>query len=82
MIPAAPPVPPEAHIAERGPRFRSARSSVIKGGLLAFVATAIAAQIVPLSIEVFGGGLALSTAPPGIAGSAKGTPWNPFGCSP
>ena len=62
MIPAAPPVPPEAHIAERGPRFRSAWSSAVKGGLLAFVATAIAAQIVPLSIEVFGGGLALSTA--------------------
>ena len=62
MIPAAPPVPPEAHIAERGPRFRSAWSTAVKGGLLAFVATAIAAQIVPLSIEVFGGGLALSTA--------------------
>ena len=62
MIPAAPPVPPEAHIAEGGPGLRAAWPSAIKGGLLAFVATAIAAQIVPISIDVFGGGLALSTA--------------------
>ncbi|MEO8422944.1 MAG: hypothetical protein ABI595_03420 [Actinomycetota bacterium] len=34
----------------------------IRGGLAAFVVTALAAQIVPASIEVVGGGLALSTA--------------------
>ena len=62
MIPAAPPVPPEAHIAEGGPGLRAAWPSAVTGGLLAFVATAIAAQIVPMSIDVFGGGLAPSTA--------------------
>ena len=62
MIPAAPPVLPEAHVAEHGPGLRSAWPSAVKGGLLAFVATAIAAQVVPVSIDVFGGGLALSTA--------------------
>ncbi len=62
MIPAAPPVPPEAHIAEGGPGLRAAWPSAVTGGLLAFLATAIAAQIVPMSIDVFGGGLAPSTA--------------------
>ncbi len=62
MIPAAPPAPPEAHIAEAAPGLRTAWPSAVKGGLLAFLATAIAAQIVPISIDVFGGGLALSTA--------------------
>jgi predicted membrane protein len=62
VIPTAPPVPPEAHIAEGGPGLRAAWPSAVKGGLLAFVVTAIAAQIVPLSIDVFGGGLAFSTA--------------------
>jgi hypothetical protein len=62
VIPAAPPVPPEAHIAEGGPGLRAAWPSAVKGGLVAFVVTATAAQIVPLSIDVFGGGLAFSTA--------------------
>jgi hypothetical protein len=42
--------------------LRAAWPSAVKGGLLAFLATAIAAQIIPISIDIFGGGLALSTA--------------------
>jgi len=42
--------------------LRAAWPSAVKGGLLAFLATTIAAQLVPVSIDVFGGGLALSTA--------------------
>jgi hypothetical protein len=62
VIPAAPPVPPEAQIAEGGGGSWAAWPFAVKGGLLAFLATAIAAQIVPISIDVFGGGLAVSTA--------------------
>ena len=62
MIPAAPPVLSEAHVAGGGQGLRSAWPSAVKGGLLAFLATAIAAQIVPISIDAFGGGFALSTA--------------------
>jgi hypothetical protein len=57
--PAAPPASPEAHAARSG---RTAWLLAIEGGLVAFVVTALVAQIVPLAAELFGGGLALSTA--------------------
>jgi hypothetical protein len=59
---AAPPASPEAHAKDGGPGGRGASLVAIKGGIVAFVLTALAAQIVPASIELFGGGLALSTA--------------------
>jgi len=62
VIPAAPPAPPEAHAEDAGPGLRPASLTAIKGGLVAFVMTALAGQIVPLAIEVGGGRLALSTA--------------------
>jgi hypothetical protein len=58
----APPAPPEAHVGDDGTGLRAALAVAIRGGLLAFVATAAVAQIPALAIEVFGGGLALSTA--------------------
>jgi hypothetical protein len=60
--PAASPAHPETHVADGGTGPRAALPVAIRGGLLAFVATAIVAQIAPLLIELFGGGLALSTA--------------------
>jgi hypothetical protein len=60
--PAAPPISPEALATNGGSGSWAAALLAIRGGILAFVATAIAAQIVPLAIEVFGGGLTLSTA--------------------
>lgn len=56
---AAPPAP-EAHTDGSG--ARTASLLAIKGAILAFVVTAIAAQVVPVAIEAFGGRLALSTA--------------------
>ena len=62
MNAGAPPAPPEARVADDGTGVRAALAVVVRGGLLAFVATALVAQIPPLAIELFGGGLALSTA--------------------
>lgn len=62
MNPGAPPASPEAHATDDDPAMRTTPLPVIKGGLVAFVATAMVAQIVPASIEVFGGGFALPTA--------------------
>jgi hypothetical protein len=62
VIPAAPPAPPEAHAEDAGPGLRPASLTAIKGGLVVFVVTALAGQIVPLAVEVVGGRLALSTA--------------------
>ena len=62
MNAGAPPAPPEAHVGDDGTGLTAALPAVVRGGLLAFVATAAAAQIAPLLIELFGGGLALSTA--------------------
>jgi hypothetical protein len=59
--PSAPPASPEAHT-DRGPGVRTMSLRVIRSGLIAFAVTALAAQIVPASIEFFGGGLAISTA--------------------
>jgi hypothetical protein len=58
----APPAPPEAHVRDDGTGLRAALAIAVRGGLLAFVATAAVAQIPPLMIEIFGGGFALSTA--------------------
>jgi hypothetical protein len=58
----APPASPEAHATDDGHAMRAALFPAIKAGLVAFVATAMVAQIVPASIEVVGGGLALPTA--------------------
>jgi hypothetical protein len=60
--PMAPPASPEAHTPDGGPETRTVSLRVIRSGVVAFVVTALAAQIVPALIEVFGGGLALSTA--------------------
>jgi hypothetical protein len=60
--PTAPPASPEALPPEDDDRGWTWWPFAIRGGLLAFVVTAAAAQIVPLSIDVFGGGLAFSTA--------------------
>ncbi len=62
MNAGAPPAPPEAHVGDDGTGLTAALPAAIRGGLLAFVATAAVAQIAPLLIELFGGGLALSTA--------------------
>ncbi|MGZ5213758.1 MAG: hypothetical protein ACXWXM_08605 [Actinomycetota bacterium] len=62
MNPAAPPASPEALVADGGPGIRAASLLALRGGAVAFVLTAIAAQIVAAAIAVFGGGLALSTA--------------------
>jgi hypothetical protein len=58
----APPAPPEAHVGDDDTGPTAALPAVVRGGLLAFLATAAVAQIAPLLIELFGGGLALSTA--------------------
>jgi len=58
----APPAPPEAHVGEDGTGLTAALPAAVRGGLLVFLATAVAAQIIPLLIELFGGGLALGTA--------------------
>ena len=62
MNAGAPPAPPEAHVRDDGTGLRAALAIAVRGGLLAFVATAAVAQIPPLMIEIFGGGFALSTA--------------------
>ena len=62
MNPAAPPAPPEAHAADGGTRLGTVLLAAIRRGLLAFVATAAVAQLAPFLIELFGGGLAPSTA--------------------
>ena len=62
MNAGAPPAPPEAHVGDDGTGLRAALAIAVRGGLFAFVATAAVAQIPPLVIEIFGGGLALSTA--------------------
>ncbi len=62
MRPPAPPASPEVHTTDGGPGARAMSLLVIRSGVVAFVVTALAAQIVPALIEVFGGGLALSTA--------------------
>ena len=62
MNPAAPPASPEAHATDGGAAARTTSLLVIRSGIVAFVVTALVAQVVPLSIDVFGGGLALSTA--------------------
>lgn len=62
MNPTASPASPEAHARDGGPGARTTSLLVIRGGVVAFVLTALVAQIVPASIELFGGGLALSTA--------------------
>ena len=59
MNPAA---PPEARAPESDPGARKVWLVAARAGLVAFVFTSMAAQIVPAAIEVFGGGLALSTA--------------------
>jgi predicted membrane protein len=58
--PDAPPASAEAHTDRSG--ARTASLLAVRGGIVAFVVTALAAQIVPVGIAVFGGGLALSTA--------------------
>jgi hypothetical protein len=60
--PAAPPAPPEAHVGDGATGVPAALRAAVKGGLIAFVATAAVAQIAPLLIDLLGGGLALSTA--------------------
>lgn len=62
MKPTASPAPPEAHVEDGGTDRSAALPVAIRGGLLAFVVTAVVAQIAPLLIELFGGGLAPSTA--------------------
>lgn len=61
MNPFAPPASPEAQTTDGGPGARTMSLFVIMTGVVAFVVTALAAQMVPALIEVFGGGLALST---------------------
>ena len=62
MNAGAPPAPPEAHAGDDDTGLAAALPTAIRGGLVAFVATAAVAQIGPLLIELFGGGLALPTA--------------------
>ena len=62
MNAGAPPVPPEAHVGADGTGPRAAFAAAVRGGLFAFAATSAVAQIAPMVIELFGGGLALSTA--------------------
>ena len=59
---AAPPAPPEAHVEGDDSGTPAALRAAVKAGLVAFVATAVVAQIAPLLIELFGGRLASSTA--------------------
>ena len=60
--PAAPPAPRRRTPTEGGPGPGLRGRPRSGAGSLAFVVTAFAAQIVPIAIDVFGGGLALSTA--------------------
>ena len=58
---AAPPAGPEVSVSsDRG--LRAAMPTAIKAGLIAFGLVALSAQLVPVAIDVFGGGLAMSTA--------------------
>jgi hypothetical protein len=59
--PAAPPAVPEAP-APSGRGLRAAMPVAVRAGLVAFAIVALTAQIVPVMIEVFGGGVAASTA--------------------
>ena len=67
MNPPAPPASPEAPAATdrlasgHGGGLRGAIPAAIRGGLGAFAIVALAGQAVPVLIDVFGGGLALST---------------------
>jgi hypothetical protein len=58
----ASPVPREAHTSDGGPTTWTVSLHVIRSGVVAFVVTALVAQVAPALVEVFGGGLALSTA--------------------
>jgi hypothetical protein len=59
--PTAPPASPEAHTAGAETSVWTASLVVIRSGMAAFIATALAGQVISLVIEVFGGGLARST---------------------
>jgi hypothetical protein len=60
--PAAPPASAEALATDGDPGARNGWLLAIRCGLVAFVVTALAAQVVPATIQLFGGGLAPSTA--------------------